>query len=108
MSAPYTKWLTVAYAPNGKRPKDYRIALFDGEPRVYRPEVDDFGTTYYDEEVSHDQEVLGEAVRKLREFNEAVACTLSPGGIQVEVNTVDLATNTAAASLQKPMAVKHE
>jgi hypothetical protein len=68
----HTDWLKINYAPDGKNAKAYRIVLVDGEPRVYRPEVDDFGVTYYDEDASHDQEVLGEAVRQLREIRRAV------------------------------------
>lgn len=76
----HTEWLTINYAPNGKTAKAYRIVLVDGEPLVYRPEVDDFGVTYYDEDASHDQQVLGEAVRQLREIKRA----------KVETNTDDV------------------
>lgn len=86
MSA-HTEWLTINYAPNGKTSKAYRIVLVDGEPIVYRPEVDDFGVTYHDEDASHDQEVLGEAVRQLREFKRAKAeANTAPIASEVEAN----------------------
>jgi len=68
----HTEWLTINYAPDGKTTKAYRIVIVDGEPLVYRPEVDDFGVAWHDEDASHDQQVLSEAVRQLREINRAV------------------------------------
>jgi len=90
----HTEWLTINYAPNGKTPKAYRIVLVDGEPIVYRPEVDDFGVVYYDEDASHDQEVLGEAVRQLRMINLAKAeANAAPIASEDEANAVDVTFN---------------